>query len=273
MKTSIAWSPAAGSNVVSVERRERAWTVTVDSRQPTFCPGCGAQSKSRHSTYWRTLWDLSAQGAPVIVNARLGRWRCRNQQCDRRIFTERVPSFAAPFARRTARLAGIVRLLGHSAGGRPSERPMRRLGMPVSDTTILAGLRTHARARSESSAVAVHVAGVDDWAWRKGSNTGRSSLTWSVVRWWTCWWIVWQRPRPVGSRGTVTLSLNGRCRTADRDQKVMRKGLHLSRCSKRSTLRLVHDAFHLRTVDPGDDETGWRSDRGWREISEHAALF
>ena len=50
---------------------------------------------------------------------------------------------------------------------------MRRLGMPVSDTTILAGLRKHARARSESSAVAsVHVAGIDDWAWRKGSNYG-----------------------------------------------------------------------------------------------------
>ena len=50
---------------------------------------------------------------------------------------------------------------------------MRRLGMPVSDTTILAGLRKHARAQSESSAVAaVHVAGVDDWAWRKGSNYG-----------------------------------------------------------------------------------------------------
>ena len=42
MKTSITWSPAAGVNVVGVERRERAWTVTVDSRQPTFCPGCGA---------------------------------------------------------------------------------------------------------------------------------------------------------------------------------------------------------------------------------------
>ena len=158
---------------MSVERREWAWTVTVDSRQPTFCPGRGAQSKSRHSTYWRTLRDLSAQGAPVIVHARLGRWRCRNQQCDRLVFTERVPGLAAPFARRTARLAGIVRLLGHSAGGRPSERLMRRLGMPVSDTTILAGLRKHARARSESSAVAaVRVAGVDDWAWRKGSNYG-----------------------------------------------------------------------------------------------------
>jgi hypothetical protein len=50
---------------------------------------------------------------------------------------------------------------------------MRRLGMPVSDTTILAGLRKHARARSKSNSVAaVHVAGVDDWAWRKGSNYG-----------------------------------------------------------------------------------------------------
>ena len=50
---------------------------------------------------------------------------------------------------------------------------MKRLGMPVSDTTILAGLRQHARAQSESSAVAaVHVADVDDWAWRKGSNYG-----------------------------------------------------------------------------------------------------
>ena len=75
MKTLIAWSPAAGLNVVSVERGEQAWTVSVHSRQPTFCPGCGARSESRHSTYWRTLWDLSAQGTPVVISARLGRWR------------------------------------------------------------------------------------------------------------------------------------------------------------------------------------------------------
>jgi hypothetical protein len=169
----MTWSPAAGLNVVSVEPGEQAWTVTVDSQQSTFCPGCGTQSESRHSTYLRTLRDLSAQGAPVVVNARLGRWRCRNQQCDRRIFAERVPGFAAPFARRTARLAEIVRLLGHSAGGRPSERLMRRLGMPVSDTTILASLMKHARVRPEGSAAAVvRVAGVDDWAWRKGHKYG-----------------------------------------------------------------------------------------------------
>ena len=173
MRTSITGSPAAGLNVVSVERREQEWAVTVDSRRPSLCPGCGAQSNSRHSTYWRTLRDLSAQGAPVIVQARLGRWRCRNQQCDRHIFTERAPDLAAPFARRTTRLAEIIRLLGHSAGGRPSERLMRRLGMPVSDTTILASLRQDAKAPSKNSAVGVvRMAGVDDRAWRKGSNYG-----------------------------------------------------------------------------------------------------
>ena len=47
---------------------------------------------------------------------------------------------------------------------------MKRLGMPVSDTTILRSLKEHARARSDNGAV--HVAGIDDWAWRKGTNYG-----------------------------------------------------------------------------------------------------
>jgi transposase len=173
MKASTAWSPAAGLNVVSVERGDQAWTVTVDGGLPPACPRCGALSNSRHSTYSRTLRDLSAQGAPVIVRARLGRWRCRNLKCDRRIFAERLPGLAAPLSRQTSRLAEIVRLLGHSAGGRPSERLMRRLGMPVSDTTILASLKHRAKASSENRVgVVVCIAGVDDWAWRKGSHFG-----------------------------------------------------------------------------------------------------
>lgn len=102
--------------------------------------------KSRHSTYSRTLRDLSAQGAPVIIKARVARWRCRNEECDRRIFVERLPGIAAPFARQTARLANIVRLVGHSAGGRPSESLMKRLGMPISDTAVLRSLKQHAKA-------------------------------------------------------------------------------------------------------------------------------
>jgi transposase len=98
------------------------------------------------------------------------RWRCRNDRCERRIFAERLPELTTPFARRTARLAGIVRLFGHGAGGRPSERLMTRLGMPVSDTTILRDLKRSAR--SHAYPVHVRVARIDDWAWRKGMTYG-----------------------------------------------------------------------------------------------------
>jgi len=142
----------------------------VYPRQRARCPVCRVESRSRHSVYTRTLGDLSAQGTPVTVLVRVGRWRCRNGRCERRIFAERLPAVAAPFARETDRLAGIARLFGHSAGGRPSERLMARLGMRVSDTTILRRVKQHARTKPHQAVL--RVAGVDEWAWRKGTKFG-----------------------------------------------------------------------------------------------------
>jgi transposase len=170
METLASWSPVPELEVNSVERREPGWLVAVDSRESASCPECGTQSSSRHSSYLRTLQDLSTQGTPVTIQARVTRWRCRNEQCDRRIFAERLPTLAAPFARRTARFAGIVRLFGHSTGGRPSERLLARLGMPVSDSTILRAVKE--RAAAQSSRAAARVIGIDEWAWRKGMNYG-----------------------------------------------------------------------------------------------------
>jgi len=121
-------------------------------------------------SYIRTLRDLSAQGTPVKIRLRLARWRCRKDGCDRRIFAERLPRLASPYARRTARLAEIVRLFGHSVGGRPSERLMATLGMPVSDTTILLSVKECTRAQPNRAVV--YVAGIDEWAWRKRTNFG-----------------------------------------------------------------------------------------------------
>ena len=61
--------------------------------------------------------DLPVKGTPLLLDLRLGRWRCLNEQCRRKTFVERVPSVAAPMARRTVRVAEIVRLFGHAAGG------------------------------------------------------------------------------------------------------------------------------------------------------------
>ena len=170
MKTASSWAPAPNQQVLGIEREGPSWVVSVNSLGDAACPDCGVPSASRHSSYLRLLDDLPAQGTPVTVRARLTRWRCRNEHCERRIFAERLPQLAAPFARRTTRLAGIVRLFGHAAGGRPAARLMARLGMPADRTTILRSVTRSARTQDEPPFV--RVAGIDDWAWKKGMNYG-----------------------------------------------------------------------------------------------------
>lgn len=77
---------------------------------------------------------------------------------------------AAPYVRRTRRVGEIVGLLGHSTGGRPGERLMQRLGMPVSDDTILRQLKHDAAGAQRNSEI--RVIGIDDWSWRRATSYG-----------------------------------------------------------------------------------------------------
>ena len=151
MAKSALWAPAPKQKVAFVERKGPGWTVSLDSEGDADCPICGTRSSSRHGAYIRSLQDLPAQGAPVVVQARVIRWCCLNDQCERRTFAERRLDLTAPFARRTTRMAGIVRLFGHAAGGRPSERLLGRLGMPVGHTTILRHVKRGARGGTAGS--------------------------------------------------------------------------------------------------------------------------
>jgi hypothetical protein len=81
------------------------------------------------------------QGTLVTVKLRVSRWRCMNGSCERRTFAARLPGIVSPHARRTRRTAELVLLFGHVAGGRPAERLMKRLGIAVSDDTILRQLK------------------------------------------------------------------------------------------------------------------------------------
>jgi len=110
------------------------------------------------------------QGAPATLHLRVGRWRCRNSSCERKIFTERIPTVAASHQQRTARVEEVVQLVGYGLGGRPAERLMDRLGMAVRNDTILRQLKKRAAAGVASERL--RVVGIDDWAWRKGQSYG-----------------------------------------------------------------------------------------------------
>src|SRR3954453_3841467 len=82
-----------------------AITCSLQARRITACcPLCGRRSKRVHSRYERALADLPWGAYAVTIRLRVRRLFCRNARCERRIFAERLPDIALPWARRTRRL-------------------------------------------------------------------------------------------------------------------------------------------------------------------------
>jgi transposase len=110
------------------------------------------------------------QGSAVKLRIRVGRWRCRNSDCERQIFCQRLANVTSKRSQETSRFLDVVQMMGYALGGRPGERLMARLGMPVSDDTLLRRVKQRAKVRPANGPISV--VGVDDWAWRKGSRYG-----------------------------------------------------------------------------------------------------
>lgn len=169
MRTKTTWSPGSEIKVLGVALTDDdSWVVSAVGPAYGICPECGQRTRSRHGWSDRSLQDLPVQGRAVTVKLRLSRWLCAERKCKRQTFTDRLATIATPYARRTRRVAEIVGLLGHSAGGRPGERLMQRLGMPVSDDTILRQLKRDAACRTRP----IRVVGIDDWSWRRSWRYG-----------------------------------------------------------------------------------------------------
>jgi hypothetical protein len=87
------------------------------------CPACHQLTARVQSRYRRTLADLPTQGASVRVRLKVRRFRCATHGCARRIFTERLAPFAAPYARRTTRLTAAHTRVEMLTGGAARRAP------------------------------------------------------------------------------------------------------------------------------------------------------
>lgn len=145
--------------------------LTVHVEQIPRCPDCSWRSESHHSSYVRRLQDLPWQGLSVQIHLRVRRFRCRNRDCGRKVFTERVEGIPC-YLRQTHRLAEIVRVVGYAAGGLPGARLLARLAIRTSDDTVLRRVKGPASSAFSDSRNSLEVLGVDDWAWRKGQSYG-----------------------------------------------------------------------------------------------------
>lgn len=92
------------------------------------CPLCHVRASRIHSRYTRTLSDLPWGAYVVRVQLRVRKFFCDHPACPRQIFTERLPTVAAPWARRTLRLAQLLLAYGLALGGEAGARLVARLG-------------------------------------------------------------------------------------------------------------------------------------------------
>jgi hypothetical protein len=112
--------PLAVANLrpLRLEISERGWVVEASGDRSAERPASATASRSCHSRYRRKLQDYrtcrcKAQSGDVAFAMQVARWRCRNARCPSKIFTERVPALAVPWARRTDYSREVVRLIGH----------------------------------------------------------------------------------------------------------------------------------------------------------------
>jgi transposase len=132
------------------------------------CPLCDVQTTRVHSRYTRTVADVPWGAYAVRLQVRVRKFFCDNPACPRQIFTERLPTVAAPWARRTLRLAQHLSALGLALGGQAGARLAARFQWWTSPDTLLRLVR----AAPAPTAPAPQVIGVDEWAWRRGQRYG-----------------------------------------------------------------------------------------------------
>jgi transposase len=144
-------------------------TLRVQSTQTRApCPLCATPARRIHSDYGRTLADLPWAQYRVSLQLRVRKWFCRNRACRRRIFTERLPTVAAPWARRTLRLAQRLGALGVALGGTAGVQLGHQWDVVVSRNTLLRLLRKLPLPALPTP----RVLGVDDFALRKRHTYG-----------------------------------------------------------------------------------------------------
>jgi transposase len=132
------------------------------------CPLCTTPAHRIHSYYERTLADLPWASYRVRLRLRVRKWFCDHTPCRRRIFTERLPTVAAPWARRTLRLAQHLIAVGLALGGKAGVHLSQRWHVMVSRNTLLRLLRR----LPVPPRVTPTVLGVDDFALRKRQSYG-----------------------------------------------------------------------------------------------------
>ena len=132
------------------------------------CPACGTASARVHSRYGRRLADLAIGGRRVVIRLAVRRFFCPAGGCKRRTFAEQVQGLTVPWGRKTPPLGRMLQDIAVALAGRAGSRLAAILDIPASRQVLLRLVM----AAPDPAAAAPRVAGVDDFAIRRGQHYG-----------------------------------------------------------------------------------------------------
>jgi transposase len=127
-----------GYEVVSVEYTGNLVHLKIEPiSQFSACPKCGIMNNSIHSHYNRTLYDLSilTHGVSILLICR--KFFCKNEDCKRKIFTERHDDFLKPYTRRSLRINNKTEKITFTNKAETAAKFIKLLYMPISPSTVL----------------------------------------------------------------------------------------------------------------------------------------
>jgi transposase len=169
MPTTPLFPLPEGLEMTSISDTPEELLVPVTSyRSSSPCPQCSTPSSAIHSSYCRHPRDLPCIGRPIRLVFTVRKFFCRNPDCSRKVFTERLPDFIEASSRLTKRLRTAVQEIGFATCGKGGECLADKLGMPISDASLLWSLFLVPLPEVGQ----VYIIGVDDWSWRRGKRFG-----------------------------------------------------------------------------------------------------
>ncbi len=148
--------------------KDRIILYASSSSQAAECPYCSQKSDKVHSRYMRTLCDMPAFGKEIRLCFHARKFFCLNAGCRKKTFAEQPGNEIFRYRRRTRRCEVCVHRHGLSMSSLQCSRLLKGMGINVSGATVLRDL--HRLDIPDSSGV--RRIGIDDWAFRKGTDYG-----------------------------------------------------------------------------------------------------
>jgi hypothetical protein len=153
----------------SIELHDQTIIVHLHATAPTAaCPHCGTAGSRVHSRYERTIADVAFGRRCLVLKLLVRKWICPEASCSQCIFAERFPELVQRYARMTDRLIEALQAVGVTTNGADAAQIVSSLGMPTTAKTIIRRVLRLVLPQDGT----VRIAGIDEWAWKKGSRYG-----------------------------------------------------------------------------------------------------